>query len=212
MRGIPGKGALALQDVSLVVEPGEFVMIEGPSGVGKTTLLAVSAGLLRPDGGTVQVAGKNLHEMNYSELRKHRARSVGFVFQRSNLLGALTARENIMMMAAIAGIEKSEAIQNTVNLLNLLGLMHLADRLPETLSGGEEQRVALARAVVNKPAIVFADEPTGSLDSISGQKVAESLKEAAEIQGAAVVVASHDQRLASYASRHLKMEDGRLYE
>jgi putative ABC transport system ATP-binding protein len=144
--------------------------------------------------------------------RTHRARAVGFVFQRSNLLEALTARENVLLMAALARMPRPEAERETGRLLELLGVAHAADRRPGTLSGGEEQRVAVARALVHRPAVVLADEPTGSLDSAAGQAVAESLQALARARGAAVLVATHDPRLAGFATRRLRMLDGRLHD
>jgi ABC-type lipoprotein export system ATPase subunit len=211
-RGKAGHAVNALRGISLSVEPGAFVIIEGPSGVGKTTLLAVSAGLLQPDSGTVNLAGATLQELSSKGCRRHRARCVGFVYQRSNLLGALTARENIHIMAAAAGLSRPDAESGTEYLLELFGLMQLSGRYPATMSGGEEQRVALARALIHEPAVIFADEPTGSLDSISGKVVAESLKSAAGMKGAAVVVATHDPRLSGYATHRYRMEDGHLYQ
>lgn len=208
-RGAGQQARPTLQDVSLAVGEGEFVLIEGPSGAGKTTLLAVAAGLLRADAGEVILGGRPLAGMGQAAQRQHRARTVGFVFQRSNLLQALTVRDNVVLMAELAGIPRAEAQRETERLLELLGVP-LSDRRPATLSGGEEQRVAVARALIHRPAVVFADEPTGSLDSASGRAVAESLQELARARGAAVVVATHDQRLVPFATRRLRMIDGRL--
>jgi putative ABC transport system ATP-binding protein len=209
-RGKTGHAVNVLRGIDLSVDPGEFIIVEGPSGVGKTSLLAVAAGLLQPDTGTVTLVGSSLKDLGRQACRRHRARHVGFVYQRSNLLGALTVRENVMMMAVIAGIPHPEAEQETDRLLHLLALASLAGRYPSSLSGGEEQRVALARALVHRPAVIFADEPTGSLDSLSGKAVAESLQTAARLQGTAVVVVTHDLRLSVYATRLFRMEDGRL--
>lgn len=209
-RGQSAQSLPALRDVSLSVDAGEFVLIEGPSGVGKTTLLAVSAGLLLPDSGDVELAGKMLGTMSGSEQRQHRARSVGFVFQRFNLLEALSVRENVLLTAALAGMSALNAGRATDELLERLGIASLRSRRPATLSGGEEQRTAIARALVHSPAVVFADEPTGSLDSASGRVVAESLQAIAHARGAAVVGVTHDPRLAQFATRRLQMSDGRL--
>jgi putative ABC transport system ATP-binding protein len=211
-RGHIVHGVAAMRDVSLVVGAGEFVLLEGPSGVGKTTLLAVAAGLLRPDAGEVCLAGSALSRLGAAAQRRHRARAVGFVFQRSNLLDGLTARDNVLLMAALAGMSQRDRGREADRLLDILGVKAVAGHLPGILSGGEEQRVAIARALVHRPAIVLADEPTGSLDSVSGQAVAECLREAARAQGAAVLVATHDVRLVPFATRRLRMLDGRLHD
>jgi putative ABC transport system ATP-binding protein len=202
----------ALRDVSLTVDPGEFVLIEGPSGAGKTTLLAVAAGLLRPDVGAVVLRGTDLASLGPEAGRRYRARTVGFIFQRSNLLDGLTARQNILLMAGLAGMSRKAAEEETERLLRMLDIEPLADRSPGTLSGGEEQRVAVARALVHRPAVVLADEPTGSLDGVSGQAVAESLRALAGAQGAAVITATHDARLRPFATRRMRMEDGCLLD
>jgi ABC-type lipoprotein export system ATPase subunit len=210
-RGSHRQAVTVLKDITLEIQAGEFVMIEGPSGCGKTTLLAVSAGLLKPERGTVILAGKNLQEMSSAASRTYRASTTGFVYQRSNLLDAITTRENVQLMALLAGMTSDQSRRETIKILKMIGITHLADRRPGNLSVGEEQRFALARALVHKPAIVFADEPTGNLDSASGQIVAQILQTAARTQGAAVLVATHDQRLSAFATRRLRIEDGRIF-
>lgn len=211
-RGEGAGEAPALRDVSLDVAAGDFVLLEGPSGVGKTTLLAVAAGLLRADAGDILLAGIPLSSLSPGELLRHRAKNVGFVFQRSNLLDGLTVGDNIELMAALAGIAPAEAAGERRRLLRELGLSGFADRRPGTLSGGQEQRVAVARALVHRPAVILADEPTGNLDTESGRAVAERLTALASGRGAAVVVATHDPRLKRYATRHLHMLDGKVLE
>jgi putative ABC transport system ATP-binding protein len=211
-RGRGRQASPALRDVALRIEAGEFAIIEGPSGVGKTTLLGVAAGLLRPDAGTVRLGGVLLQGLTGAAQRRHRARCVGFVFQRSNLLDALTVRENVLLMASLAGMPRRRAEAETQRLLEELGLAPLAERRPVTLSGGEEQRVAIARALVHGPAVVLADEPTGSLDSAAGCAVAVTLQALARAQGAAVIAVTHDPRLAAYGTRRMRMVDGRLTE
>ncbi len=200
----------AVRGVSLTVASGEVVLVEGPSGAGKTTLLMLGAGLLTPDAGTVMLAGERLGALSPSARGALRARVAGFVFQRSNLLEGLTVRENVLLAAALAGLDRNRAADHADRLLARLGLAALARRHPATLSGGEEHRVAVARALVHGPAVVFADEPTGSLDSVSGQAVAEVLSVLAREHGAAVVVASHDARLRRFATRRFRMSDGEL--
>jgi len=148
--------------------------------------------------------------MSLGECRRHRATRVGFVFQRSNLLPRLTVGENVVLMAVLGGMAREAAKRETTRMLEALGIATLADRYPHELSGGEEQRAAVARALVHGPAIVLADEPTGSLDGVSGRAVAESLGSLAAERGAAVLVATHDVRLRSFASRRVRIVDGRI--
>lgn len=209
-RGTGRQLVQALRDVSFSVSPGEFVLLEGPSGAGKTTLLAVAAGLLSADAGRVILADLAIGEVRPAARRKHRLRNVGFVFQRANLLGELTVRENVLLMASLAGIRREDARREVDALLEELGLSGLADRHSTQLSGGEEQRVALARALVHRPPVVLADEPTGNLDGASGRVVAESLANCARARGASVLVATHDSRLVPFATRRISIVDGRV--
>jgi putative ABC transport system ATP-binding protein len=208
-----GRGARAVQvlhGISMAVDAGEFVLLEGPSGSGKTTLLAVAGGILTPESGKVFLEGHRLHGDSRASDRGRRAKAVGFVFQRSNLLPQLTIQENILLMGRIAGLKAEDARREAEDLLRRLGLTQLRHRHPLELSCGEEQRVAVARALVHRPRIVLADEPTGNLDSHAGLSVAESLAELARSRGSAVVVATHDVRIASFASRRIKIEDGTI--
>ena len=209
-RGNGRHAVQALRDVSLNVSAGEVVLLEGPSGAGKTTLLAVAAGLLSADAGRVVLADVAVGEQPPALRRRHRLRNVGFVFQRANLLGELTVRENILLMAGLAGLAGPVAERETAVLLEELGLAALSERPSTDLSGGEEQRVALARALVHRPAVVLADEPTGNLDTQSGRAVAEGLAKCARARGAAVLVATHDARLTPFATRRLRIVDGRV--
>ena len=209
-RGRGKRAVKVLHDISLSVDAGEFVLLEGPSGAGKTTLLAVGAGLLTPESGGVVLAGRRLHTGSRAADRRTRATEVGFVFQRSNLLPHLNVRENILLMGRLAGLTAEDSLRETENLLKSLRLHVLGDRFPHELSGGEEQRVAVARALVHHPSVVLADEPTGNLDRHAGQEVAESLAILAASRGSAVIVATHDVRLIPFASRIVKIEDGRI--
>jgi len=209
-RGLGARAVIAVSDVSLALEPGEVVLLQGPSGSGKTTLLALSAGLLTPDTGRVTLAGRPLDTLTPSARRAHRAIAVGFVFQRSALLSRLTARDNIRIMAALAGLPPREGRLETDRLIEELSLERRADHLPSELSGGEEMRVCIARALVHRPALVLADEPTASLDGALGRQVAELLVSTARTRGAAILIATHDQRLESAADRQLRIVDGRL--
>jgi ABC-type lipoprotein export system ATPase subunit len=209
-RGHGRQSVQALRAVSLSVDAGEVVLVEGPSGSGKTTLLAVAGGLLTAEAGAVGVVGRDLATLDAVQRRRLRARSLGFVFQRPSLLERLSARDNVRLAAALAGMRPSEADRETDALLERLGLAGLGGRRPSELSGGEEQRVAVARALVHRPALVLADEPTACLDGASGGAVAGALAGLARERGAAVLVATHDPRLAPFATRRLSLLDGAL--
>jgi len=200
----------ALNDVSLQVEPGEFVLIMGPSGSGKTTLLSILGGLMRPTSGQVVVAGEELTAMGQRELTSARRRLIGFIFQSFNLLSALSVQENVELVLDIAGVGRGEARKRARASLSALGL---GDRLgfrPRALSDGEQQRVSIARALANEPGVILADEPTANLDSARGHEVMQLLKELAVQQGRAVLVVSHDNRIREVADRVLWLEDGRI--
>jgi putative ABC transport system ATP-binding protein len=211
-RGCGRQAAPALRGVSLAVEPGELVLLEGPSGAGKTTLLALAGGLLTPDEGRVRVAGQDLSGLGSAGRARLRARLVGVVFQRASLLERLSVLDNVRLCAALAGLDPRAAEQETRGLLERLGIGALAERRPSQLSGGEEQRAAVARSLVHRPALVLADEPTACLDGASGRGVAEALATLARERGAAVLVATHDARLAPFATRRVLLCDGRVVE
>ena len=195
----------AVDDVSLDVARGEVVLVVGPNGSGKTTLLSMLGGLVRPTRGSVSVDGVALHEMSERQLEAFRLRRVGFVFQTFRLIDALSVRENVQLVLDLAGDKRTaDAI------LDRAGALHLARRNTRMLSGGEKQRVAIARALANDPAILLADEPTGSLDSVAGEAAIALLCDAARSDGRAVVIVSHDTRIASHADRVVRMSDGRI--
>lgn len=201
----------ASHDVNLRVQPGEIVLIMGPSGSGKTTLLSMAGLLLSPSDGSIRVRGRDVTTLNGSQLSALRLRSIGFVFQAYNLLGALTARENVEIVLNMAGITGRAARDRAKELLQLLGLGRRLDHRPADLSGGEKQRVAIARALANDPPLILADEPTGNLDSKTGQEVMELLCcGLGREQGRAIVIVTHDHRLREIADRVLWLEDGRL--
>ena len=208
-----GSGATqvaAVRDVSLAVAPGEIVLIMGPSGSGKTKLLSMLGALLKPTEGTIQLNGATISALAENRLPDIRLRQFGFVFQDFNLLSALTAVENVAIVAELAGAK--DARKKAAGLLGELGLDKRLNFLPEKLSGGEKQRVAIARALVNDPALILADEPTANLDSKIGHEIMRLLRKIAKEQGRSVVIVSHDQRIKDIADRVLWLEDGQFKE
>jgi putative ABC transport system ATP-binding protein len=197
----------AVSDVSLVVESGEIVLIIGPNGSGKTTLLSMLGGLIRPTSGRVSVAERDLQGLSDRELVEFRLRHVGFVFQGFRLLDALSVRENVQLVLELAG-GKVDARAAAEEVLASTGALHLAERSPRELSGGEKQRVAIARALANHPPLILADEPTGSLDSAAGEATITLLETAAKREGKGVVIVSHDTRIVPHADRVIQMADG----
>ena len=210
-----GSGATevtAVRNVSLNIDPGEVVLIMGPSGSGKTTLLMMLGALLKPTEGAIRLNGQVISELDEGQLPEVRLRQFGFVFQDFNLLSALTAQENVALVAGLAGRNNGEARKQAAAVLTRLGLGERLGFLPEKLSGGEKQRVAIARALVNDPAILFADEPTANLDSKIGHEIMRLLQAIAKEQGRSVVIVSHDQRIKDIADRVLWLEDGQFKE
>lgn len=200
----------AVIDVSLNIKRGEMVLIMGPSGSGKTTMLSMLGALLGPTSGEVVIDGAGINSMKDAELAALRARKIGFVFQGFNLLEALTVEENILFPAQlnVGGIPAAKKRLN--ELLDRLGLTARRHALPNTLSGGEKQRVAIGRALINQPPIILADEPTGNLDSHTGQEVMMILHDIARDDGCAVLMVTHDPRVEEIADRVLWLEDGSL--
>lgn len=202
----------AVRDVSLTVAPGEIVLIMGPSGSGKTTLLSMLGALLRPSDGTIELNGTMLTRLEENRLPDIRLRQFGFIFQDFNLLSALTALDNVAIVAELAGAKNGEARKKATAILTDLGLGERLNFLPEKLSGGEKQRVAIARALINDPTLVLADEPTANLDSKIGHEIMRLLRKIAKEQGRSVVIVSHDQRIKDIADRVLWLEDGQFKE
>ncbi len=212
---IYGSGATevhAVQDISMSVIPGEIVLIMGPSGSGKTTLLSMLGALLKPSSGEIHLNGDVISALKENRLPDIRLRQFGFVFQDFNLLSALTALENVAIVAELAGQKGYEARRRAKELLTDMGLAERLNFLPEKLSGGEKQRVAISRALVNNPALILADEPTANLDSKIGHEIMRLLRSIAKEQGRSVVIVSHDQRIKDIADRVLWLEDGEFKE
>ncbi len=202
-------GRQVLGGVDLAVGRGESVAVSGPSGSGKSTLLMCVLGMLKPTAGAVHVGGLRMDALSRRKLLAHRRRSMGMVFQFGELLPELTPGENVALAAMLAGVPAGEAHSRAAGLLKDLGIDNDARRTG-ALSGGERQRTAVARALVNRPALVLADEPTGALDSVARHDVAELLFDIPERWGAALVVVTHDETVAARAKRRLVLEDGRL--
>ncbi|MGQ0535055.1 MAG: ABC transporter ATP-binding protein [Methanobacteriota archaeon] len=200
----------AVRGVSLAVARGEVVAIMGPSGCGKTTLLNCLSGLDRVSAGRVTVAGDDLATMTDDARSGFRARNMGFVFQAFNLLPVLTAAENVEMPLLILGQSLSDARTKAVEALTRVGLEKRADHLPAELSGGEQQRVAIARSLVNDPAIVFADEPTGNLDHATGNEIFDLIHEQNRARGQTYLIVTHDPEVRRVADRVLTMDSGNI--
>lgn len=210
--GSGSTGVQAVRDVSLEVESGEIVLIMGPSGSGKTTLLQMMGALLKPTEGTVQLNGEVLSALTERRLPGIRLRQIGFVFQDFNLLSALSALDNVALVAELAGARRGEARKRAATLLMELGLRERLRFLPAQLSGGEKQRVSIARALVNDPTLILADEPTANLDSKIGHEIMRLLQQIAKEQQRSVVIVSHDARIQDIADRVLWLEDGAFKE
>ena len=206
---VGGETVHALRGVSLTVGRGEHVAIVGPSGSGKSTLLQLLGGIDTPSAGSVEVLGTRLERLSDRELTRLRLLRLGFVFQRFHLLPVLTARENVELPMAEAGVRPLERRARALELLEYVGLAGRAGHRATQLSGGEMQRVAIARALANRPAVLFADEPTGELDAATGQEILELFRRLNR-DGATLVVVTHDDRLAREAGRTVTMLDGRI--
>ena len=205
-----GKTFRAVDDIDFTIEPGDFVMIEGESGSGKTTFLNLLTGLTDPTSGDVFIDGRSLKDTGDKEISKIRNQKVKYIPQGESLLPALTVRENILFPFTIGGLERpSEERLHEVS--DKLGITDLLDEYPSDLSGGEMRRATIARAVINKPSLIIADEPTGSLDSANTSKVMNIFKDIAS-EGTAVIVVTHQKETLGYASRVLEMDQGSLKE
>ena len=204
-RGVPFR---AVDDIDFAVDTGDFVMIEGESGSGKTTFLNLLTGLTEPTSGNVLISGKPLKDIGDKELSKIRNQKIKYIPQGESLLSALTVRENILFPYTIGGLEKP-SYERLLEVSDKLGITDLLDEYPSELSGGEMRRATIARAVINKPSLIIADEPTGSLDSANTSRVMEIFKNIAS-EGTAVIVVTHQKETLGYASRVYGMEQGSL--
>jgi len=202
----------AVHDVSMIVRAREFVAIFGPSGSGKTTLLKLAAGLLRADSGFVRFQGRDLATLSKADMLAYRRIELGFVRQNFDLDEGLTAEENVELPLLLSGVHHRKARERALAALDEIGLVSRAGHTPEKLSGGEQQRVAIARALVVEPKLILADEPTGNLDSETGDTVLDLLSALPRQRGAATVLVTHDRRVAGYANRVVEMRDGKLTE
>lgn len=210
-----GSGATevrAVTDVSLTIAAGELVAVMGPSGCGKSTLLHLAGGLEDPSAGSVRVAGLDVPEMSAGERATLRRTDVGYIFQRLNLVVSLTALENVMLPLELEGMGRREARRLAREALGSVGLDQQLDRFPDSFSGGQQQRIAVARALVGSRRLILADEPTGALDTMTGDQVIELLAGLPGRFGTAVVLVTHEPRYASWADRVVFMRDGRVVD
>ncbi len=207
-----GMDVQALRGVDLAIEPGEFVALVGPSGSGKSTLLNLLGGLDRPSAGELWLDGTALHTATEADRTLHRRQRIGFIFQSFNLLPRLTAVENVAIPLMLSGVSLAERETRAKALLEKVGLGHRLDHYPTELSGGEQQRTAVARALIHNPSLILADEPTGNLDSKTGEEVMALLKELNREQGITLIVVTHDEEVAAYADRIVKLRDGHIVE
>ncbi|MBO5881355.1 MAG: ABC transporter ATP-binding protein [Paraprevotella sp.] len=201
-----------LKGINLDIRKGEVVSIVGPSGAGKTTLLQIMGTLDRPDEGTIRINGIEVEKLGQNAMSEFRNKQIGFVFQFHQLLPEFTALENVMMPAYIGGISSREANERAAELLDFMGLSDRASHKPNELSGGEKQRVAVARALMNRPAVIFADEPSGSLDSKNKQELHQLFFDLRDKMGQTSVIVTHDDELAKLTDRTIHMKDGRIVE
>lgn len=208
---VGGTTVPVLRGISFVIEDGEFVSIMGPSGSGKSTLMHIMGCLDKPTSGHVRLFGSDIEAMTRAELAHTRNRQIGFVFQNFHLIGRMTALRNVELPLVYAGWKRSERIRRARSLLEDVGLGHRTDHYPNELSGGQKQRVAIARALANRPSLILADEPTGALDTVTGQEIME-LFHRLNRTGVTVVVVTHDPTVAEHAGRTILVRDGEVVE
>jgi putative ABC transport system ATP-binding protein len=202
----------ALDHVNIQIKEGEFVAVMGPSGCGKSTLLHLLGGLDRPSEGGVGIDGTAIADMKDDDLTKLRRRKMGFIFQFFNLIPVLTAVENASLPVTLDGVKPAEAKKRAAEWLGRFGLGERLNSRPDQLSGGQQQRVAVARALVAEPALILADEPTGNLDTRSGDEIASLLRDVTKKYGRTVIMVTHDPRIAAYADRIIFLKDGKIVD
>lgn len=200
----------ALRDVSVDAYFGEMLYIVGPSGSGKTTLLSVLSGILRPEGGSVSVEGSDIWKLSSDKLADFRLHKIGFVFQDFHLFPRLTTAENVAIPLILKHEDWNQSIAQAIKYLDIVGLKNRSDLPPVKLSGGEQQRVAIARAIVAQPDILIMDEPTASLDGDTGHSIVKFVKQNILNEKRCILIVTHDERISEFATRILKMEDGKL--
>ncbi|HZO36137.1 MAG TPA: ABC transporter ATP-binding protein [Solirubrobacteraceae bacterium] len=208
--GENGTAVRALDGIDLTIRRGEFVAVVGPSGSGKSTLLQLLGGLDRPTGGTILFEGSDLGRARDGQLTKLRLHTIGFIFQQFNLIPTLTAQQNVEVALAPTGLKAAERERRCRELLESVGLQARAGHLPSQLSGGEQQRVAIARALANDPPVLLADEPTGNLDSATGDELIALLATLNRERGITIILITHDRAIADASPRTIGMRDGKL--
>lgn len=200
----------ALNGVSLSIEEGEFVGIMGPSGSGKTTLVNILSGISKPSAGSVEICGKNITELNKYDMALFRRQKLGFVFQEFNLLDSLTLRENIMLPMILDKRKAEEMKEKAKGIMTLFGIEDIGEKYPYSVSGGQQQRAAVSRALVNEPVIVFADEPTGNLDSKSSKAVMNCFEKMNKERNSTILMVTHDVFAASFCKKIIFIKDGKI--
>lgn len=201
----------ALHDINFSVDKGEFVAIMGPSGSGKTTLLNVISSIDSISGGTVEISGNEINQLSNKKLTQFRKKELGFIFQDYSVLPTLTVKENIMLPLSVQKMKKDEMEKNYQDVTEALGIYDLSDKYPSEISGGQQQRTAAARAFVHQPSIIFADEPTGALDSKSAQDLLHRLEDMNKQFNSTIIMVTHDPSAASFAQRVIMLKDGDIH-
>lgn len=207
---VSGRAVPALQDVSLTAVAGQVVALRGRSGSGKTTLLNCIGGLDRPNAGRIWVGDDEVTQLAEARLVQLRRQQIGFVFQSHALLPTYSARENVDLMLRLANLSRKERLARTEQVLRLVGLGKWMDHRPFELSGGQQQRVAIARAIATRPAVILADEPTGELDTTTGQQILQLFRHIADVEGTTVLIATHDLAVDAFANEVVHLQDGRI--